>query len=158
MLTYKTILLCFMLTLVGQAQELAPNAPQDKPVRATKETVSKLEKAVAPYIAEGQKSYPEARKRYLAGLPEKQIFFVTVKLTDNEGHFELVFLRVAKIDVDKNEVTGRIANQIGSVRGYRYKQELTLPESRILDWTISKPDGSEEGNAVGKFLDTYKGD
>ena len=26
----------------------------------------------------------------------------------------------------------------------------------VLDWTISKPDGTEEGNFVGKFLDTYR--
>ena len=31
-----------------------------------------------------------------------------------------------------------------------------MKESDVLDWTISKPDGTEEGNFVGKFLDTYK--
>ena len=30
-----------------------------------------------------------------------------------------------------------------------------LAESDLLDWVIRKPYGSEEGNVVGKFLDTY---
>jgi len=146
-----------MLSLVASAQPLAPNAPKDKPVGATAETVSKFEKAIAPYIAQGQKTYPDARKRYIAGLPTKNVFFVTVRLTDDSGRFEIVFVRVLKIDEEKAEVTGRIANDIGVVRGYHRGQEITLPESRVVDWTISKPDGTEEGNAVGKFLDEYQG-
>jgi hypothetical protein len=31
---------------------------------------------------------------------------------------------------------------------------LTLNEAAPVDGSISKPDGSEEGNVVGKFLDT----
>ena len=40
--------------------------------------------------------------------------------------------------------------------GYRLRQPYTLPDSEVVDWMFSKPDGSEEGNVVGKFLDTYK--
>jgi hypothetical protein len=29
-------------------------------------------------------------------------------------------------------------------------------ETELLDWLITKPDGTEEGNVVGKFLDTYQ--
>jgi hypothetical protein len=31
-----------------------------------------------------------------------------------------------------------------------------LSERDLTDWLISKPDGSEEGNVVGKFLDEWK--
>jgi hypothetical protein len=31
-----------------------------------------------------------------------------------------------------------------------------VSEAELLDWLITKPDGSEEGNVVGKFLDTYR--
>ncbi len=37
----------------------------------------------------------------------------------------------------------------------RRQQEYSFNEDELLDWLISKPDGSEEGNVVGKFLDTY---
>ena len=31
---------------------------------------------------------------------------------------------------------------------------IEFNEKDILDWLIAKPDGSEEGNFIGKFLDT----
>lgn len=31
---------------------------------------------------------------------------------------------------------------------------IDFKEKDIIDWLISKPDRSEEGNFVGKFLDT----
>ena len=130
------VALQLLLSLAASAQPLAPNAPKDKPVGATAETVSKFEQAIAPYMARGQKTYPDARRRYIAGLPTKHVFFVTVRLTDDAGKFELVFLRVLKIDEKKAEVSGRIANDIGVVRGYHRGQEITLPESRVIDWTI----------------------
>lgn len=51
---------------------------------------------------------------------------------------------------------GIIANQIVVVNGYSRGQKYSVKEPDILDWLISKPDGSEEGNFVGKFLDTYR--
>jgi len=150
------VALQLLLSLIASAQPLAPNAPEDKPVAVTKGTVSKFEQAIAPYIAQGQKTYPDARKRYLAGLPPKHIFFVTVRLTDDSGKFEIVFVRLLKIDVEKAEFSGRIESPIEIVGGYYRGKELTLPEDRVIDWTISLPDGTEEGNAVGKFLDGYQ--
>jgi len=35
-------------------------------------------------------------------------------------------------------------------------QRITIPESKIDNWVIVRPDGTEEGNYVGKFLDHYK--
>jgi len=42
------------------------------------------------------------------------------------------------------------------VTGYKHGDTYSFPEADLLDWTISKPDGTEEGNFVGKFLDTYQ--
>jgi hypothetical protein len=42
------------------------------------------------------------------------------------------------------------------VSGFKLGQTYTFNESDLIDWFISKPDGSEEGNVVGKFLDTLK--
>lgn len=33
---------------------------------------------------------------------------------------------------------------------------ISFAESMLIDWTISKPDGTEEGNYIGKFLDDYQ--
>ena len=41
-------------------------------------------------------------------------------------------------------------------RGVREYRAETMPEDELIDWTIVHPDGSEEGNVVGKFLDTLR--
>jgi hypothetical protein len=86
--------------------------------------------------------------------PPRQSFFVTVELRDTAGRSEMVFLAVDSLARDS--VFGRIWNQIHVVRGYRLRDRHAAPEAEVLDWLITRPDGSEEGNFVGKFLDTYQ--
>lgn len=134
--------------------QLAPNAPADQPQALKQQDVEAFETAIAPYVAEARKTYPEAKQRFLEKLPTGHIFYVTVRLHDSEGHFEQAFIRVQ--DVKEQKVTGVIANDIYLVDGYEAGQVHTFDESELIDWLISKPDGSEEGNLVGKFLDTYR--
>jgi len=56
--------------------------------------------------------------------------------------------------VADGEISGRIASSMTLI-GYGMGQFYSLPESQLIDWMIAKPDGTEEGNEVGKFLDTY---
>lgn len=63
---------------------------------------------------------------------------------------------VAVTSIVGDTIRGRISSPIQVVRGYRYGQPYALLEGELLDWTIAKPDGSEEGNVVGKFLDGYR--
>jgi uncharacterized protein YegJ (DUF2314 family) len=63
------------------------------------------------------------------------------------------------VEVDKitnGVVHGRIANKLGAVTNYHEGQAVTFPESEVMNWLFIRPDGSEEGNVVGKFLDHYK--
>ncbi len=53
-------------------------------------------------------------------------------------------------------ISGIIYNEIQVVVGYKNGQKYDFPETEVYDWLITKPDGSEEGNFVGKFLDTYR--
>jgi hypothetical protein len=108
---------------------------------------------MAPYIAKARATYPAARRRYLAGLPPRHSFFVTVHLSDAAGGRETVFLAVDSLARDS--VFGRIWNQIHWVQGYRLRDPYATAEADVLDWLITNPDGSEEGNFVGKFIDTY---
>lgn len=134
---------------------LAPNAPADKPVGFSNgQQHQELLKAVAPYVDQAKKSWPQAKENYLKGLPHRHVFFVTTELADLRGKREIVFVEVRKIE--NGIVTGLIANEISRVSGFKQGQSHTVPEGEIWDWTISKPDGSEEGNVVGKFLETYK--
>ncbi len=134
---------------------LSPNAPQDKPVDAKgKAAVEEYKAALAPYIETGRKTYPEAKSRYLAGLPAGHAFFVVTELRDGSGTFEQVFIAVAAIKDDR--ITGRIATEIIGVKGFKNGDPYSFPESELIDWLITHPDGMEEGNVVGKFLDEWQ--
>ena len=143
----RSLLILALMPAVGFAQR----AP-DKPVKAAYDAVMKAE---APYIAKGRASYPTAKKRFLAGLTQGYRFEVRKRLADPGGAvYEEVFIEVDAIK--HGRVYGRIGSELGAVKSYHQWQSISFPESDVLDWTIVHPDGREEGNYVGKFLDTYK--
>ncbi|WP_077446460.1 DUF2314 domain-containing protein [Rhodanobacter sp. C05] len=151
-------LLVALLAFVAHAQEpqLSPDAPKDKPVQIyTKDGEASLKAAEAPYIAKARSTYPVAKATFLAGLPQGEIFFATTILHDNNGAAEQVFIEVNSIQGD--HIIGHIASQLSVVKGFQNGQFYTFPESALIDWLITHADGSEEGNYVGKFLDTYHG-
>ncbi len=129
------------------------NGPADKPVAvSTKAEAEELDRAIAPYSEQARKAYPAAKKRFLAGLPAGDKFAVATKL-HSPGKVETVFVVVQRIE--GNKITGKL-DSVGVVTGYKAGDSYTLPETDLVDWAIVHPDGSEEGNVVGKFLDTWK--
>ena len=154
------IALCASGALARSQQEkpvyVSPDAPKDQPKKATEESVRKFEEAIKPYVEKARKSYPEAKKRFLAGLPPKHTFFVTTRLHDEQGRFEQVFVAVREIK--DGRIKGLIWSDVELVHGYKKGDSYSFPESELLDWTITNPNGTEEGNFVGKFLDTYNPD
>jgi hypothetical protein len=69
----------------------------------------------------------------------------------------LIFLLAAVSSIERDTVHGVIFSPIQVVSGYESKQPYSFPESEMVDWVITYSDGREEGNVVGKFLDTYDG-
>ena len=155
-----SIIFVLLFSCIAYAQQsdkeikLAPNAPVDNPKQITKSQTQKLEDAIKPYVENARKTYPQAKERYLKGLPANETFFVTAVLHDVMGKSEQVFVAVREIKNGK--IKGLIASDIQLVSGFKLGDFYVLPESEILDWIISKPDGTEEGNFVGKFLDIYE--
>jgi uncharacterized protein YegJ (DUF2314 family) len=135
---------------VPQLGPLAPNRPQDKPHAVVDPRAD--DEAIAPYVARAQKTYPDAKRRYLKGLPSGCVFFVTTRIRDSDERWEQVFVRVQTIQGDL--ITGVISNQLTVVHGFRAGQVYSFKERELLDWLIANPDGSEEGNVVGKFWDS----
>ena len=138
---------------VANHSQAEKNAPVDKPFHATKEQLVEYDKAIAPYVAKARATYPAAKKRFLAGLPPGYSFSVRVRLRDSSGQREDSFLTVTKISGDK--ITGELGT-VSLLRNYKTGQVISVKESEIDNWVIVRPDGSEEGNYVGKFLDHYK--
>lgn len=161
----RPLLLAAALTLphVASAQTasppntvpVVPNAPTDRPVNVGPElpdaTLAQLDHRIAPAVRQARKTLPQAKRRYLAGLPAGQAFFLSTRLRDPDGLVEQVFVRVT--EWRGTQVKGTIANELGIVKTDQQNQLISFPDSAVLDWTISRPDGSEEGNYVGKLLD-----
>ena len=115
------------------------------------------ERAILPYIEKARATYPAAKKRFLAGLPPGHMFAVMIRLrhidkAKKEVTVNDVFVRVQAIKNDK--VYGRLDPVF--IAGYKEGDPISFPESEIINWVIVRPDGSEEGNYVGKFMDHYK--
>jgi uncharacterized protein YegJ (DUF2314 family) len=146
-----TVLIFAVAIAAATAQQ-----PPDKPaVGAGKAYQDALMKAEKPYIEKGRATYPAAKKRFVAGLPRGYAFQVRKRLSDpGGGAVEEVFVHVDAIK--DGVVHGHILNKLDAVRSFHQGQRISFPESEVLDWTIVHPDGREEGNYVGKFIDTYK--
>jgi hypothetical protein len=138
----------------GQEVNVAPNAPKDRSTHIEKNEKQRFDEAIKPYVEKARRTYPEAKERFLKGLPPKHTFFVTTRLYDSAGHFEQVFIAVNQIK--DGQIKGLIWSDIQLVSGYKHGDSYTFPESELIDWTISRPDGTEEGNFVGNFLDSYQ--
>ena len=136
------------------------NGPVDKPhlIRGSRQ-YDAFENAIAPYVARARATYPAAKKRFLVGLPPNHFFTVWLPLEENDkrnGEYrrEYVFVVVEKIS--SGTVYGRINNKLLALKTHRYGGRVAFSESKILNWCIVRPDGSEEGNYVGNFLDYWR--
>jgi uncharacterized protein YegJ (DUF2314 family) len=149
------LLLLFASFVGGQAQQpdkgvyVAPNAPKDQVKQANAEETKKFEEAIKPYVEKARKTYPEARKRYLAGLPPKHTFFVTTRLRDADGRFEQVFVAVKEIN--DGVIKGLIWSDVELVTKYKKGDSYSFPESDLIDWTISNPDGMKKETLSANF-------
>lgn len=140
--------------LIAEERILSDKAPADNPVSIKESEMKKFYRLIEPYVKKAKKTYPQAKARYLKGLPKGEHLFLKTMLYDKEKNIENVFILVKNIE--KGMVSGIIYNQIYLVKGYKNGQRYKFSESEVYDWLITKPDGSEEGNYVGKFLDTYQ--
>jgi uncharacterized protein YegJ (DUF2314 family) len=135
-------------------QGSATQTTADKPVGVVNaEAIRKLDEAIAPYVKKARATLPHAKKRFLEGLPKGEQFMVTTRLYDPNGKFEQVFVTVTSW---KGQTIKGVLSSDPSIIHHKSGDAVTCKERDVLDWTISKPDGSEEGNFVGKFLDSYE--
>jgi hypothetical protein len=156
-LALRAALVCVVLAgpLAAQDPHVAPNAPRDQPLTASSGSdAMRMFFAMEPYVAHARASWPDAKRRFVAGLPRRHSFFVTTRLRDASGRVEQAFVAVDSVSAER--VYGRLWSRILVVDGYRFGQPYDFPEDDLIDWMIARPDGTEEGNIVGRFLDTYR--
>lgn len=117
-------------------------------------TFEQVTEAVKPLIVQARATYPDAKRRFLAGLPQGQAFFVSVPLRDADGRVEQAYVGVQTYQ--GHTVLGRIASPLERVLGFNVGDPYQGPESDVMDWVIIHPDGSEEGKFIGRFLDNHR--
>jgi tetratricopeptide (TPR) repeat protein len=130
----------------------ADSSPRDRLIHTQGSETIEMDKKIKVLIDKARATLPAVKKRYSKGLPPGQILMVTTRLHDG-GRFEQVFVRVNRWEADI--ITGKLASNV-TTPNHRIGERAQLKEKDVLDWTIMKPDGSEEGNLIGKFLDTCK--
>jgi hypothetical protein len=142
-------------SLSAQDHRVAPKTGRDQPLTAsTGSEAMRMFFAMEPYIAHARASWPDAKRRFVDGLPRRHVLFVTTRLRDANGRIEQIFVAVDSVVAKR--IHGRIWSQILIVDGYRLQQPYDFPEEDLIDWMIARPDGTEEGNVVGRFLDTFR--
>ncbi|MFZ0945819.1 MAG: hypothetical protein WB930_09110 [Syntrophobacteraceae bacterium] len=123
--------------------------PQDTPMEWRGDSIAILRQ---PYVEEAKRTYSQAKARFRSGLPAGYTFLVTIDLHENNVN-ENAYMAVRKISDGK--ITAVLVTKLIRVKSYQYGMQCVFPESMVVDWTIISPDGKEEGNFVGKFLDEY---
>ncbi len=123
--------------------------PQDTP---TEHTDKNMLMKRQPFVEQARKTYPQARARFVAGLPKGARFYVTVDFKDGTI-IENAYITVRTIE--GNQIRGVVSTKLLRIKSHYSGEEVTFPESVVIDWTITSADGKEEGNFVGKFLDEY---
>jgi uncharacterized protein YegJ (DUF2314 family) len=152
--------ICFLTVtaLVATVSLHSVTAAPDKGTATAPMAPGEYDRVIAPYVAKARATYPAAKKRFLAGLPRGWQFGVWVRLYQNDGSGKRIaredcFLSVERIQ--EGRVWGVLMNKPVSVRGYTLGDRVTAPEGEVRNWMFIRPDGTEEGNIVGKFLEKH---
>jgi hypothetical protein len=143
-----------LTALIRPVASQEPTPPPDRSFHTDSAASACLDRAIQSRVANATRTFPQVRQRFAKGLPPGHHLSVTTRVQDRMGHFEQVFVAVDSLSRDT--VFGRIASDIGFVEGFRSGQAHAVTLRDVLDWTIVRPDGTEEGNFVGKYLDSLQ--
>ncbi|GGG37894.1 hypothetical protein [Hymenobacter glacieicola] len=101
-------------------------------------------------LKEARRTLPQARQRYQRGLPTGASFYLTARILNEAATPETVVLLVDQWQGSR--ISGRILRLDGSGRATP-GSAVEFEETAVLDWVLLRPNGAEEGNYLGKFLD-----
>jgi hypothetical protein len=145
MRTVLTFLLAFTLTGTLLAQQ---------PASTLATLVTQLEQVEGPLPElprkEAKRTLPQLRQRYQRGLPAGTACYLTAHVLNESATPEPLVVEV--VTWQAGQVQGRIVRLSPEGRAIA-GAPVTFGEAAILDWLLLRPNGVEEGNYVGKYLD-----
>ena len=127
----------------------SPGAPNVTPLIMA-DMAQRVMPLLQPNIDNARQTWPAARGRFQTGLPLANELVVTTMTEDNLGHSAFVFVKVDRL-VD-GVIHGRVWQNLATPSDWRRGDLFAFPEKDLLDWRIARPDGTFEGNFLGKFL------
>ncbi len=156
---------CFVLPLlVGAAWLQAPAvvAQDVRPVVLTAASVpgdlrpalARDETAFAAPIREAQRTLPQAKKRFQAGLPQGDQLLVMVRVMASDTSFRPASARV--LGWRGNMVQALLLPEEANTASPAEPLPVSFPEAAVVDWTLLRAGGREEGNYVGRYRDTAR--
>ena len=153
----KTLLIFFFTAAL--ASRLVAVPPGEEGNTSPMLRQAELDRLTAPYVAKARATYPAAKKRFLAGLPPGYKFLVTFPFSQQDkrtGQATLGEHMLVDVErIEKGRVYGRLGNAPVLIRNLKFGDRVSGRESDITNWIIERPDRTEEGNFVGKFLEKY---
>ena len=148
------------LLVVGTAQTAAAQAAA--PVVLTAATapagvrpaLTRDETALADPVREALRTLPQAKKKFLAGLPAGDQFLLSVRVAASDTSFRQASARV--LGWRGNTVQALLLPEAADSATPAEPMPVSFPETAVVDWTLLRASGREEGNYVGRYTDTAR--
>ncbi|MDO7850380.1 hypothetical protein [Hymenobacter convexus] len=112
------------------------------------------ETALADPVREALRTLPQAKKRFLAGLPSGDQFLLSVRVIATDTSFRQVSARV--LGWHGNTVQALLLPDASGSASAAEPVPVSFPETAVVDWTLLRASGRQEGNYVGRYIDTSR--
>ena len=116
--------------------------------------LARYETTLADPMREALRTLPQAKKRFLAGLPEGDQFLLSVRVVATDTSFRQVSARV--LGWHGTTVQALLLPENAGATGPAEPIPVSFSETAVLDWTLLRTSGREEGNYVGRYTDTAR--
>ncbi|GAA4358967.1 hypothetical protein GCM10023185_25120 [Hymenobacter saemangeumensis] len=142
--------LCTLPGMPALAQPARPVVLTEPPgTEAGRRALATADAEIADAVREARRTLPQARKRFQAGLPAGAECQLLVRVVAGDTLFRPTPVRVIGWRDGKVQALLPLATASDKI-------PVSFPESAVLDWTILRSDGREEGNFVGRYLETAR--
>lgn len=108
--------------------------------------------ALADPVREALRTLSAAKKRFQAGLPEGDQLLLSVRVIASDTSFRQATARV--LGWRGGTVQALLLPDPADPAGPAEPLPISFPEAAVVDWTLLRASGREEGNYVGRYTDT----
>lgn len=120
--------------------------------------LAREETALADPVREALRTLPQAKKKFLAGLSTGDQFLLSVRVIATDTSFQQ---RVARVlgwhgSTVQALLLPAATEAADPTQPPAEPLPVSFPETAVMDWTLLRANGREEGNYVGRYIDTAR--